>query len=81
LYVRPYHGPASRWYQSAMSQHAGQITAAGGEWEVTFEPAPTDVTDAVDDAYRQKYAGNPYLAPMIRNEVRAATVRIRPRIN
>ena len=79
LYVRPYNGPASRWYQSAMTQQTGRITAAGGEWEVTFAVAPQDVTDAVDAAYRQKYAANPYLARMISRPVRAATVQISPR--
>ena len=62
-----------------MTQHAGRITAAGGEWEVTLAVAPQDVTNAVDAAYRQKYEANPYLAHMISRPVRAATVQISPR--
>jgi Uncharacterized protein conserved in bacteria (DUF2255) len=29
LYVRAYYGQSSRWYQAAMRQRAGRITAAG----------------------------------------------------
>ena len=29
LYVRAYHGQSSRWYQAALRQKAGRITAAG----------------------------------------------------
>jgi hypothetical protein len=79
LYVRAYYGPASRWYRSAMIQRAGRIAAAGGLWEVTFEAAPEDLNDVIDAAYRQKYAGDPYLSHMIGSTARAATVRISPR--
>lgn len=37
------------------------------------------VNDRVDDAYRAKYAGSPYLPPMLTEKVRAATVRVDPR--
>ena len=79
LYVRPYYGPASRWYQSAIAQRAGRITAAGGQWEVSFEQAPGKLNDLVDAAYRRKYAGDPYLNHMIGSTARAATVQINPR--
>jgi hypothetical protein len=32
----------------------------------------------VDDAYREKYGGSPYLAPMIGERARAATVQVAP---
>jgi hypothetical protein len=79
LYVRAYHGQASRWYQSAMAQRAGRITAAGGQWDVSFEAAPEDLNEVIDAAYRQKYPGNPYLSHMIGSTARAATVQISPR--
>jgi aryl-alcohol dehydrogenase-like predicted oxidoreductase len=56
LYVRPYHGKRSRWYQSAITQGAGQITTAGRTYDVDFTPADPAVHDAVDAAYRAKYA-------------------------
>jgi hypothetical protein len=79
LYVRAYNGRDSRWYQAAMRQGAGQITAAGLTKEVTFEPVEGPVNDRIDDACRVKYAGSPYLDPMIGKRARSATVRIMPR--
>src|SRR6266481_5868783 len=37
LYVRAYNGQKSRWYQAALKQKAGRITAAGLTREVIFE--------------------------------------------
>jgi len=79
LYVRAYNGRNSRWYQAALSQKAGRITAAGLTRDVTFEPVDGPINDAIDDAYRAKYRSSPYLGPMIGARARAATVRITPR--
>ena len=76
LYVRGYNGQKSRWYQAAIKQKAGRITAAGMTRDVTFEAVEGPVNDRIDDAYRAKYAASPYLAPMISARARAATVRI-----
>src|SRR5258707_15375974 len=65
LYVRGYNGQKSRWYQAAVRQKAGRITAAGITKEVTFEPVNASINDLIDDAYRAKYKGSPYLTPMI----------------
>lgn len=37
LYVRGYNGQQSRWYQAAIRQKAGRITAAGLTRAVAFE--------------------------------------------
>jgi hypothetical protein len=79
LYVRAYSGTASRWYQAASKQKAGQITAAGKTTDVAFEQVAGEVNDRIDAAYRTKYASSPYLKPMIGERARAATVRISPR--
>jgi hypothetical protein len=79
LYVRAYNGRDSRWYQAASRQKAGRITAAGLTREVTFEPVEGPIKDRIDDAYRAKYRGSPYLSPMIGASARSATVRIIPR--
>jgi hypothetical protein len=80
LYVRGYNGQDSRWYQAAVHQKAGRITAAGMTKDVSFEPVGgTEINDRVDEAYRRKYAKSPYLAPMIGERARAATVRITPK--
>ncbi|WP_427918343.1 DUF2255 family protein [Streptomyces sp. cg40] len=78
LYARPYNGPDSRWYQAASSRKTGRIRIAGTEHEVAFTPADDTVLDAVDDAYRTKYAASDYLEPMLRSGPRSTTVRITP---
>jgi hypothetical protein len=78
LYVRAYNGTRSRWYKAAMRQKAGRIIAAGMSREVSFESVDGPINDRIDDAYRAKYKGSPYLAPMIAANACAATVRITP---
>jgi hypothetical protein len=65
LYVRAYNGQSSRWYQAAMRQKAGRITAAGLTRDVSFAPVEDAVSDRIDDAYRAKYGRSSYLAAMI----------------
>jgi hypothetical protein len=83
LYVRAYNGQNSRWYQAALQQKAGRITAAGITKEVAFEPVngPGNgpINDRIDDAYRLKYKGSPYLKPMIGARARSATIKVVPR--
>ncbi len=79
LYVRAYNGQRSSWYQAAMEQGAGRIHAAGKKWDVRFEPVDgKDINDRIDEAYKEKYDGSPYLSPMISERARSATVRIEP---
>lgn len=78
LYVRAYNGTASRWYQAAMRQRRGRITAAGMTKDVTFESADDSVNDRIDNAYRTKYGTSHYLPPMISKRSRSATVKIEP---
>lgn len=79
LYVRAYNGTASRWYQSAIAQKAGRISAGGVDAEVTFTPVTGGINGPVDAAYSEKYAGSTYLPPMVSDRTRAATVRVDPR--
>lgn len=76
LYVRAYNGTSSTWYQAALRQKAGRITAAGMTKEVVFEPVQGPINDRIDDAYRAKYKGNPYLDSMISPRARSATIRV-----
>ena len=78
LYVRAYNGQDSRWYQAALRQKAGRIVAAGMTKEVAFEPADGPINDLIDDAYRAKYHGSPYLSPIIGPGARSATVKVMP---
>ena len=79
LYVRAYNGKNSRWYQASLRQKSGRIVAAGMTKEVTFAPVEGPIQARIDDAYRAKYQGNPYLIPMISAGARAATVKVMPR--
>jgi hypothetical protein len=79
VYVRGYNGQKSRWYQAAVRQKAGRITAAGMTKEVIFELVDGPINDRIDDAYRAKYHGSTYLSPMIGARARSATVKVMPR--
>jgi hypothetical protein len=79
LYVRTYNGPGGKWYQAAIREKAGRITAAGITKDVSFEPVSGAIQDRIDDGYRAKYAGSPYLNPMIGPRARSATVKVVPR--
>jgi len=81
LFVRAYNGQSSRWYKAAVNQKAGRITAAGMTKEVIFEQADADnkLNDLIDDAYRKKYSGSPYLSSMISDRARSATIKIVPK--
>ncbi|SFC42099.1 hypothetical protein SAMN05421780_105160 [Flexibacter flexilis DSM 6793] len=79
LYVRAYHGKNSRWYQAAIAQKAGRIHAAQMVKNVAFEPvADSSLNDRINEAYKQKYSGSPYLPPMISGRANEATIRIIP---
>jgi len=79
LYVRGYNGKRSRWYQAAVAQTAGRIVAAGMTIEVRFESIEGTISNRIDDAYRAKYRGSPYLDPMTSARARGATVQVLPR--
>jgi len=76
LYVRAYNGHKSRWYQAAMGQKAGRITAAGMVKDVRFESVNGALNDRIDEGYRAKYHSSQYLNPMIGPRARAATVMV-----
>ena len=78
LYVRAYNGQKSRWYQAAMREKAGRITAAGMTKEVTFVAVEGPTNDRIDAAYRTKYHDSPYLKSMISARARSATVKVMP---
>jgi hypothetical protein len=78
LYARAYNGTNSSWYKAAIRQKAGRITAAGMERNVAFAQADNELASEIDEAYKAKYAGSPYLGAMIGKKARAATVKILP---
>lgn len=47
--------------------------------QVAFQPVDGPINDRIDDAYRAKYHGSPYLSPMIGTRARSATIKVVPR--
>jgi hypothetical protein len=65
-----------------MRQKADRIRVAEMTKEVSFEPVEdAAINNVIDDAYRAKYHGSPYLSPMIGARARSATVKGMPREN
>lgn len=64
--------------QAAMRQKGGRISAAGVTKEVSFVPVDGAINDRIDDAYKAKYKGSPYVKPMISTRARGATVKVLP---
>ena len=64
---------------AAVRHNAGRIIAAGMTKEFAFEPVDGPINDLIDDAYRAKYRGSPYLSPMIGAPARSATLKVMPR--
>lgn len=79
LFIRAWNGTNSRWHRSAVAQRAGRIVAAGQTHEVEFAPGDQALNERIDAAYRRKYAGSPYLPPMVVAGPREATVEVTPR--
>lgn len=76
LYVRAYNGKRSKWYGAALKQKAGKIEAAGRERAVHFEPVSGALNTQIDEAYKLKYSGSPYLGAMISERAKEATVKV-----
>jgi hypothetical protein len=79
LFARAYNSPDGRWYRPAVTQRTGRITAAGHQHEVEFTPIDDpELGQRIDTAYSRKYAGSPYLPPMLGTGPNDATVEITP---
>jgi len=81
LNARSRRGRGGGWFPHALQRHQGRIRAGGTERDVTFEE-PDDVDhDAIEDAYRTKYAryARTYVEPMVSSVATAASLRLAPR--
>ncbi len=78
LYVRSYRGRNGGWFRHVLERHEGHIRAGGVDRYVGFaEPEDAD-HDAIDRAYRSKYArySRAYVDPMVSPDATAATLRL-----
>ena len=81
LYVRSYRGRAGAWFRSVLRRPEGRVRAAGVERDVTFTDVGDEGHDAIDQAYREKYASryaSTYVDPMLTADAAAATLRLVP---
>jgi hypothetical protein len=82
LYIRSVNGRSSAWFRGTQVRHKGHIQAGGVKKDVTFvEETDPGINDKIDAAYLTKYSRYPqYVAPMVTPEVRAATIKLVPRL-
>ena len=80
LYVRSWRGDDGAWYRAAKARGKGHVSSGGVERDVDFVAADEAVSDAIDAAYRDKYARYPsYVEPMVTAQARATTLKLVPR--
>jgi len=49
-------------------------------WDVALEPVHGNILhEKIDEAYSKKYNSSPYLAPMISQQAKMATIKILPK--
>jgi len=82
LYVRCANGREGAWFRGVLTRHEGRIQAGGVEVDVTFvEETDAGINDRIDEEYLTKYRRYPqWVAPMVTPEVRAATLKLVPRL-
>ena len=81
VYVRAAYGPGTGWHRVARTSREGRIRAGGVEKDVTIEDADSAVNDAVDAAYRTKYAryARNIVDTVIDASARSSTLKLTPR--
>lgn len=81
FYVRSYRGDNALWYQSALAQGHGTISAGGIDAGARFiRTTDNEVNAEVDAAYRAKYGryGPRFLDPMVAPTARNTTIKLVP---
>jgi len=79
LYVRSYRGREGAWFRSVLRRPEGHIRAGGVDRDVAFAEAGDAGQEAIDQAYRAKYAGryaSSIVDPMVSPGAAAATLRL-----
>ena len=83
LFVRSYKGVKGAWYQRALINHKGKVSAGKITKEVHFisiSMKDNVVNDKIDSEYRSKYQkhGATYEEPMISSQATETTIKLDP---
>ncbi len=81
IFIRSYNGAQGKWYGPALKTGRGRISAGGVDKAVRFvpvDPADEETNQAVDAAYREKYADSEYSVTMSTEPVRRNTLEVVP---
>jgi len=78
-FVRSYRGATARWYREAIATRQGAIVSGGDRVPVRFESvADEGRIAACSGELARKYAGDPAIPAMLRDEVLDTTLQLRP---
>lgn len=79
VYVRSSHGRDSAWFRGALARHRARVTT-WAESRVVDLVEVADVGDALDEAYRAKYAAyrHSFLPRLVGAPAREAALRLEP---
>ncbi len=55
VYIRSAHGPDNGWFCRALPTGLGRISSGGVDKDVTFEPAPPELSEQITATYHAKY--------------------------
>lgn len=80
VYVASLGGREGGWFRGTQPRKQGRIHAGGVSKDVRFEDADPSLVDAIEAAYRAKYAAYPdILERSITPQLRAAILQLVPR--
>jgi hypothetical protein len=81
LFVRSVNGRTAAWFRSTQVRREGRISAGGVARDVTFVDTGDDVTERIDNAYRNKYGRYPpgIVGSVLTPRARSATIMLVPR--
>ncbi|HYT26297.1 MAG TPA: nitroreductase/quinone reductase family protein [Actinomycetota bacterium] len=79
IFVRSIRGPRGGWYRRLRANPNGEVRDAAHVHPVHAEPiADADTLAEVTCAYATKYAGSPYVQPLLEEPAIGATLRLGP---
>ena len=79
VFVRSFKGSTARWYREALANPAVALHVDGRRLTATAIPADDpDSIERTSSKLRTKYAGDPAVKSMVREEVLDTTLRLEP---